>query len=203
MQELTREKFLSKEELQKLRDCLLSQMLLAKRKGNIRGVKPYYIFEFMINTGVRVSELCNLKHRDLDLSSRTPHIKVIAGKGNKDRRIYIPSEFRKTAYEYLEWKKNINEPFGEDDYVFYSELKRKYSPRTIQLLFKYYKSLLKINSKCTPHSLRHSFAVYLYERNKDLRMLMRQMGHASVQTTTIYADLTPENICKQMDGLWS
>lgn len=203
MQELSREKFLSKEELQKLRDCLLSQMLLAKRKGNVRGVKPFYIFEFMINTGIRVSELCNLKHSDLNFSSRTPYIRIISGKGNKDRIIYIPSEFRKIAYEYLEWKKNVNEPSGEDEYVFISEFKKHYSPRTIQLLFQYYKKLLGITSKGSPHSLRHSFAVYLYQKTKDLRLVQKQLGHSNVQTTTIYADVSPENSSEQMQGLWA
>jgi site-specific recombinase XerD len=200
---LTREKFLSQEEVQKLKDTLLSQMLLAKNKGNVRGVKRYYIFEFMINTGVRVSELCKLKHRDINLTSKTPYIQVVSGKGNKDRIIYVSRKFRKTAQEYLNWKKVIAEPTDGDSPVFISEWKKAYTPRTIQQIMRYYKNSLGIISRCTPHSLRHSFAVYLYETTKDLRLVQKQLGHSNVQTTTIYTDICPERASEQMNSLWS
>jgi site-specific recombinase XerD len=201
MKELTREKFLAKEELQKLKDCLLSQMLLAKSKGNIRGVKRYYIFEFMINTGVRVSELCKLKHQDINLISRTPYVKVVSGKGNKNRIIYVSQRFKKTASEYFGWKQTINESVDDGSPVFISELKKPYMPRTIQQIMQHYRNSLGIESKCTPHSLRHSFAVYLYEATKDLRLVQKQLGHSNVQTTTIYADVSPENASEQMERL--
>jgi site-specific recombinase XerD len=202
MKELTREKFLAKEELQKLSDHLQSQMLLAKSKGNVRGVKRYYIFEFMLNTGVRVSELCQLKHQDINLISRTPYVKVISGKGNKGRIIYVSQRFKKIALEYFNWKQTINEPTDNDNPVFITESKKPYAPRTVQGFIKHYRTILGIESKCTPHSLRHSFAVYLYAATKDLRLVQKQLGHSNVQTTTIYADVSPENASEQMEKMW-
>ena len=65
------------------------------------------------------------------------------------------------------------------------------------------KDVLKLNCKCTPHSLRHSFALYLYEKTKDLRLVQKQLGHSNIGTTTIYADVTPERASEQVEGMWT
>ena len=202
MSGLDKKKYLSKEEINKVKLYLTDRMMLAKMKGNIRGVKPYYILMFILYTGLRVSEACKIRFKDLNLTSRTPYVNVINGKGGKDRIVYVPSELKRMMAEYREWKGNISEPIGDEDFVFVSESRKPYSPRTIQFMMQDIKNVLKLNCKCTPHSLRHSFAVYLYEKTKDLRLVQKQLGHSNVQTSTIYADVTPERASEQVQSLW-
>ena len=202
MSELTREKFLSREEVKIIKDCLKSQMLLAKSKGNIRGVKRYYIIELMLNSGLRVSETCTLRFENIFLNTRNPYIQVINGKGGKNRIVYVSSEVKKLVEEYKEWKILIDEPVANDAYVFTNEQRHPYAPRSVQIIMRDLKTALCIHSKCVPHSLRHSYATYLYENTKDLRLVQKQLGHSKIETTTIYSDVTPESASRQVEGLW-
>ena len=202
MSGLNKEKYLSKEEIGKMKSFLEDRMMLAKAKGHTRGIRPYYVLMFILYTGLRVSEACKIMFKDLNLTSRTPYINVINGKGGKDRIVYVPSEIKKLVNEFKQWKETIGEPTADEDYLFITEGRRPYTPRLIQFIMQEVKDVLKLNCKCTPHSLRHSFALYLYEKTKDLRLVQKQLGHSNIQTTTIYADVTPENASNQVQGIW-
>lgn len=202
MSSLEKEKYLSREEICKMKSFLYDRMMLSKMKGKIRGVKPYYVIMFILYAGLRVSEACKIKFKDLNLTSRTPYIQVINGKGGKDRIVYVPSELRRLVAEFKQWKENINERVDGDDYVFVTECNNPFLPRSIQFMMGEVKDVLRFDCKCTPHSLRHSFALYLYEKTKDLRLVQKQLGHSNVATTTIYADVTPERASEQVENMW-
>ena len=202
MSGLEKEKYLSKEEIGKMKSFLEDRMMLAKAKGHTRGVRPYYILMFILYTGLRVSEACKIKFKELNLTSRTPYINVINGKGGKDRIVYVPSELKKLVNEFKQWKELVGEPIGDDNFLFISEGGRPYRSRSIQFMMQEVRDVLKFGCKCSPHSLRHSFALYLYEKTKDLRLVQKQLGHVNVATTTIYADITPERASEQVEDMW-
>ena len=204
MSDLNKEKYLSREEINKMKSFLYDRMMLSKMKGRIRGgIKPYYIIMFILYSGLRVSEVCKIKYKDLNLTSRTPSIQVINGKGGKDRIVYVPSELKRLTAEYIQWKANVNETSGDDEYVFITECNNPFSPRSVQFMMEEVRDALKFKCKCSPHSLRHSFALYLYEKTKDLRLVQKQLGHTNIQTTTIYADVTPERISAEVEDMWA
>ncbi|MCX5751374.1 MAG: tyrosine-type recombinase/integrase [Candidatus Saganbacteria bacterium] len=203
MSGLEKEKYLSREEINKMKSFLYDRMMLSKLKGKIRGVKPYYIIMFILYAGLRVSEACKIKFRNLNLTSRTPYVQVIDGKGGKDRIVYVPSELKRLVAEFKQWKENVDEPIGDDDYVFVTECRNPFLPRSVQFMMQEVKDVLRLDCKCSPHSLRHSFALYLYEKTKDLRLVQKQLGHSNVQTTTIYSDVTPERSSAEVEDMWT
>ena len=72
-----------------------------------------------------------------------------------------------------------------------------------QIVKKYLKAIGLYEPGKAAHALRHSYAVALYRRKRDLRAVQKQLGHASIQTTQIYADVTREDIQEQIKGIWS
>lgn len=203
MSSLSEEKYLNREEIQRLKEYLESKMLIDKAKGRCRWIKKYYVIIFLINTGLRISELCQIKHIDINVNSRTPFVQVQNGKGGKSRKVYVPRELKKYYEEYCQWKFNLGESIEPEAFVFNSDRKKNFSSRTVQTWMQELRAQLRLPSEASPHSLRHSFAVYLYEKEKDLRLVQRQLGHANINTTTIYADVTAESASRQMDELWS
>lgn len=131
--------------------------------------------------GLRVSEIINLKIKDLDLTELTIHIKD--AKGNKDRITVLPEKLVENIFDRMA-NRNL------DDYVFASERGGKLNERTAQIVFE--KALRKagIKKDATFHSLRHSFATHLLENGVDVRYVQELLGHANIRTTQIYTKVT-------------
>jgi integrase/recombinase XerD len=125
------------------------------------------------------------------------------GKGGKNRKVYVPRELKKHYEDYCEWKTNAGESIDSQESIFLSDRRKALATRTVQTWMQELRPCLQLPAKASPHSLRHSFAVYLYEKEKDLRLVQRQLGHANINTTTIYADVTAESASRQVEDLWS
>ncbi|OYT28974.1 MAG: hypothetical protein B6U95_03065 [Thermofilum sp. ex4484_82] len=128
----------------------------------------------LYSTGVRVSELCNLKWDDIDLNSGEVRVR---GKGNKERIVLMDAETLNLLKKYRE-KNNSSEK------VF------PVSPRTVQRIIKKLAEKAGIRKKCTPHTLRHSLATHLLERGVDIRIIQELLGHSSLSTTQIYTHVS-------------
>jgi len=133
------------------------------------------------SSGLRVSEIINLKVKDIDLAEMIIHLK--GAKGNKDR-ITIFSERLVINIENLISNKNLN------DYVFSSERGGKLTERTAQKIFKNALRKCQIKKEATFHSLRHSFATHLLENGVDVRYVQELLGHQNIRTTQIYTQVT-------------
>lgn len=138
--------------------------------------------------GLRVSEIINLKVRDINLAELTIHIK--GAKGNKDRITILPKKLVKNI-EKLISNKNF------DGYVFASERgaclptrQGKLTERTAQKVFENALKKARIKKEATFHSLRHSFATHLLENGVDVRYVQELLGHANIRTTQIYTKVT-------------
>jgi len=177
---------LTKEEVKKLFDS-------AKAK------KSKLILQGLYSTGMRVSELVNLKIKDIDFQNSKGIVK--AGKGNKDRNIFFSKDLLEKFKKYLEKKEKKG---IKSEYLFSSKNGEPLTPRNIQKIVKKAAFLAGIQKKVTPHTLRHSFATHLLEQGVDIRKIQILLGHAHIDTTQIYTHISTkelENIKNPLDGL--
>ncbi|WP_321421906.1 tyrosine-type recombinase/integrase [uncultured Methanobacterium sp.] len=144
----------------------------------------------MYSSGLRVSELVNLKVKDLDLDERTIHIR---GKGEKDRIVLFDYVTRDLIRVYL---KDID---GNNEYLFVNRQGNCLTTRYIQKMIKRYAQLSGIKKKVTPHILRHSFATHLLKNGMDIRVIQRLLGHSNLTTTQIYTSVDMETLKSDYD----
>lgn len=143
----------------------------------------------MYSAGLRISELLNLRVRDLNLEKLTIYIRQ--GKGNKDRI----SIFSATLLEDLQFL-SVNRE-GRD-FLFYSNQnpKKHLHPRSLQKVFSLALEKSGVGKIATCHTLRHSFATHLLEQGVDIRYIQKLLGHRNILTTTIYTMVSDPAILK-------
>lgn len=149
------------------------------------------ILEMLYATGMRVSEICNIKWVDIDESQRI--IKVL-GKGNKIR--FCPYG-EKASQALTIWKEKFSLNTNLNDFVLHTYLGSKMYPRYIQRALKKYLNISNLPSNITPHKLRHSFATHLVNNDVNLRALQEMLGHANLSTTQIYTHLSTAELQKE------
>ncbi|HPO50285.1 MAG TPA: tyrosine-type recombinase/integrase [Spirochaetota bacterium] len=166
---------LTKNEIQKLLSC-------------IKNPKHKLIISTIYGSGLRVSEVVNIKAGDINAEDLLLRIKN--SKGKKDRITIISEKIINEIKAEISKKK-------KKDYLFMSLYNKKYAIRTVQKIFEnaLIKSDIKKNVTC--HSLRHSFATHLLENGVDIRNIKKLLGHTSIKTTMIYlhmVDIEKSNI---------
>jgi len=143
--------------------------------------KHKLILSITYGSGLRVSEVVNLKVKDVDINNLTLHIKK--AKGKKDRITVIPEKIKND----LEMMINSRD---SNEYVFTSERGGKLTTRTAQKIFTNAMKKAKIKKEATFHSLRHSFATHLLENRVDIRYVQELLGHQNIRTTQRYTQVT-------------
>jgi integrase/recombinase XerD len=128
---------------------------------------------------------------------------VREGKGSVSGHVEIPDSLKKHLKQFLRWKEIRGEFSGNDDYLFVGQRGPWSSQAIQQVVKKYLKALGLYESGKSAHALRHSYAVQLYAKEKDLRAVQKQLRHVSIQSTLIYADVSKDEIRNQIKGLWS
>lgn len=149
-------------------------------------VKSRLIVSLLYSTGLRVSELVNLKVGDLNLEDKTGWVRK--GKGSKDRLFVMSENLAEELKEYLETR-------GKDNEYVFSKLK-PLTTRNIQKIIKGARERAGISKKTTPHTLRHSFATHLLEQGIDIRVIQAMLGHSSLSTTQVYTHISSEQLKK-------
>lgn len=156
-------------------------------------VKP--LTTMMLETGVRVSEICNMDVDDVDLDDLSALI--LGGKGEKDRTVLFTDL---TAEGIQEWmaerrmraEKQVKE---ERQALFLTKNGHRITPRWVQKLMDRIADRAEIKrSRLTPHTLRHTFASGLLERGADLVTIQRLLGHASIATTRVYLEISDQTL---------
>jgi site-specific recombinase XerD len=198
---LDRQKFLSEVEVKKLRRVVEDKALADLQKGRTTWPRFWMVIDLAIGAGLRVSEIANLRVDNLYLNSREPRIRV-TGKGNRTRDVFISRELMKHLSEYLKWKRSLDEPTEEYDPLLMSSHGKTYSTRTLQYAFKVSLKEAGLPKYYSIHACRHSYGTYLYQKTKDLRLVQKQLGHSSITTTTVYADVTVEETLDAVNGLY-
>jgi integrase/recombinase XerC len=184
--------FVEKEKMEKLLDS--NELNFG---DDYTGIRNLMIIEILYATGMRVSELVNLKVTDVDLYNST--IKVL-GKRNKERIIPFAKKLRVTIDKYNKIKEETF--FGEDtaDQFFLTSGGKKIYQKLAYRVVNYYLSIITTLDKKSPHVLRHTFATHMLNNGADLNAIKELLGHANLSATQVYTHNTIEklkNIYKQ------
>mgnify|MGYP000086142511 FL=1 len=150
------------------------------------------IIELLYATGIRVSELVNIKISDIDINERT--IKVV-GKGSKERMVIFNNHTKKAIEIYL------NDGYHEfnklsSGYLILNKDGNKLSERYIRNIINKLVTKAGLDIKISPHTFRHTFATDMLEDGSDLMTVKELLGHESLNTTSIYTHVTNEQIRK-------
>lgn len=143
------------------------------------------ILNLLLDTGVRVSELVNIKIEDIDFLERM--IKVL-GKGNKERYVFFTKRTLKIMNEWLEILKRKT----IDNYLFVNYKGEVITSRAVQKIIKQMGE--KVGLEIHPHMLRHTFATDLLNKGADIRMIQELLGHESLNTTQIYTHISNSHV---------
>ena len=150
------------------------------------------IITLLAQTGIRVSELCNLRITDVDLEENV--IGIFSGKGDRDRIVIMPDECKNLVSKYLIERYKMNTNF---DYLLVSQRGTRFDSSTIQRIVREIAREAGITKKVTPHVLRHTFATAVLRNGGDIRFIQQLLGHASIATTQIYTHVD-DNTLKEM-----
>lgn len=153
------------------------------------GARDKMILDLFYGTGMRRSELNNLKETDID--SYNAQIKVL-GKGNKERIIPIQPQLRTALKEYIDLKNQSTTM--PSIYLFVNQEGKLLNPSNIYQIVKKYLSLITTIDKKSPHVLRHTFATHLMNNGADINAVKELLGHASLAATQVYTHNTIDKL---------
>jgi integrase/recombinase XerD len=161
----------------------VERLLSAPNTRTKLGMRDRAMLEFMYATGLRVSEVANIKLGDINFDAG--FLRSV-GKGNKERIVPIGKQAVEWIQRYLHEARDSFARAGSLGEVFLSTRGKPLSRKTIWVLIKKYARRAGITKSITPHTLRHSFASHLLENGGDLRVIQEMLGHADISTTQIY-----------------
>ncbi len=150
-------------------------------------IKHRTILLLIYSAGLRLGELLNLKLGDIDSESMKIHIRK--SKGKKDRYIMLSKNVLKLLKEYYK-------SYKPKEYIIEGLYGGKYSPTSVQNIFKTARKKAGINKSATVHTLRHSFATHLLEEGTDIRYIQELLGHKKLETTQIYTHVSSYSLNK-------
>lgn len=142
------------------------------------------IISLLLSTGIRISELCNIHLKDINLSNKTLHI---IGKGKKERILFLGDQ---TTFNLLETYINKNGK-ESNDFLFPGKHSPKpLSEQSVRLILKRIVEQNSLSKTITPHMFRHSFATMLLDNDVDIRYIQQILGHSSISVTQIYTHVS-------------
>lgn len=148
-------------------------------------VRNAAVIELLFSTGIRVSELCNIKRKEINLEDGEL---LIFGKGAKERMLQIGNE---NVLKILKSYATLYEDDLKDsEYFFLNKNKERLSEQSVRILLKTLETEIGLDQHITPHMLRHTFATQLLEEDVDIRYIQRILGHSSISTTQIYTHVS-------------
>ena len=156
-------------------------------------IRDISVVELLFATGLRISELCNLKTERIDLEQG---ILCIKGKGAKERYLQVGNQ---TVLQQLnEYANTWKTELVKSDYFFHNRYGQRYSEQSARRMIQKYVTQAQIDMHITPHMFRHAFATLLLEEDVDIRYIQKMLGHSSIVTTQIYTEVASK---KQMEIL--
>lgn len=169
---------LSVEEIERI----LAVIDLSKPEGQ----RNRAIVETLYGSGLRVSELVNLKLSDIDFDQ---HFMRVEGKGSKQRLVPLSEPAEKAIKLWLYDRNLLEIKRGQEDFVFLNRRGHKLTREMIFIITKQLAAEASIQKTISPHTFRHSFATHLLEGGANLRAIQEMLGHESIITTEIYTHM--------------
>jgi integrase/recombinase XerC len=164
---------------------------VVERTGKIRDIA---IIKLLLNTGLRVSELCSLRWSEVVINERKGVLKVLQGKGGKRREVPLNYDARQVLLD-LGYKQNA----GKKDWIFIGQ-RGKLTPRGVQTIFRKYADPVKLK-KLSPHSLRHTFCKNLLNAGVTLEKIALLAGHESLDTTRLYLEPSLKDLTTAVEAI--
>lgn len=177
----------------------------ANQNHSKTAVRDCFVIELALSTGLRVSEVANLKCGDIFLSEKMSSLIVRNSKFGKSRVVKFNGKLAKAIKQYLPWKESVGEPIADDTpLVMSSNTGNHITPRALQKAFRRCAKRADLPDRYSFHSMRHTYACQLYKASGyNLRLVQKQLGHASIKTTQIYADVMNPDLEKALGKLYS
>jgi integrase/recombinase XerD len=173
----------------------INKLLEAPNLSTAIGLRDRAMLEILYSTGLRVSELLNLRITDVDM--RIGCVRCI-GKGDKERLVPIGRKAIEAIQQYLAHGRpkfaRPSAPPPHSQVLLLTSIGRRLSRVGIWKIMHDYGVRLGLRGRLTPHKLRHSFATHLLERGADLRSVQLMLGHADISTTQIYTHVVEERL---------
>lgn len=190
---ITRDKFMSSDEAKKLMKVCRERAELDLLKGRSTWVTRYMLVHLALSSGLRVSEIAALKIEDLFLNGKENFLIVRNGKGDKKRDVYLDSEISKHLKDYIDLKqKTWREPVKKDSPFLAGRGGKHFTTTALEISFKKAISETGLPEHYSIHSARHTYATIVLAKTNNLRFVQKQLGHASLNMTALYADVLPE-----------
>jgi integrase/recombinase XerD len=169
----------------------IEAIIQAARGRRWQAIRDRAILELFYASGMRVSELVNLKIDSINL--QLGYVRCI-GKGQKERIIPIGRRAQEAVDKYVQEVRGRLAKEALNTTLFLSRLGKKISRQSIWKIIKRYAKEANIKKEIKPHTLRHSFATHLLEHGADLRSVQEMLGHADISTTQIYTHVDKERL---------
>lgn len=199
---VTPDKFLGGDAVATLRSAMERQRVEGDANGDIRAVRNAAIVETLLGTGFRVSELCALKVGDLFLCPSNPQILVRRGKGGKRRLVPISTGLSIYLAKYIEWSRDAG-LITNDDRALFGGRDGHITRSAVHRIWKDALETAGLPIRWGVHATRHSYAVEVYRKTRDLRLTQRLLGHSSPVVTTVYANLLDDDVRRGVEAVWS
>lgn len=171
----------------------VGRLLLAPPANTVAGLRDRAILETMYSAGLRVSELVGLRDGDID---RDDQVLRVRGKGRKERISPLGSFALRAIDRYA--KDRVRDPktdaLGREAPVFVNRFGRGLTTRSVGRMLEKYIAAAELDSRTSPHTLRHSFATHLLDRGADIRSVQELLGHKNLATTQIYTHVSAANL---------
>ena len=166
------------------------KLLDAPKPDSLIGLRDKAMLELLYASGVRISELVNIKFSDLDLERNI--IKVF-GKGSKERLVPFGEDAAQCISAYIDERKK-NKDIASIKYIFLNNRGSKISRHAFWHRLKEYCLEIGLKRDISPHTLRHAFATHLLNRGADLRSVQVLLGHSDLSTTQIYTHIAKQRL---------
>jgi len=167
-----------------------ARLVLQPDERDLHGLRDRAMLEVLYATGMRVSELVQLRPNDVNLDAG--HV-ILRGKGGKERVVPLGRAAAALTRRYLEEARpQLQKKPAEA--LFLTQLGQQFTRQGIWKMLRQYARKAGLEAKISPHILRHSFATHLLERGADLRSVQLMLGHSQITTTQIYTHVSRERL---------
>ena len=158
-------------------------------KETILGLRDALILEMLYSTGIRVSELINIKLKDINFSDKKI---LILGKGSKERYVLYGNTLKQILDLYL---KNSRQKLNKNsEYLILNKNGNKITDRGVRLIISNILKKGELDYHVSPHTLRHTFATHMLDNGADLKSVQELLGHSNLSTTQVYTHITNERL---------
>ena len=172
------------------------------RRRFISALKLWFATETALNCGLRISEIVKLRLGDVHLGEEGGWLFIKNGKGGKERVVYFGRRYSETVRRYIRLLETAGCGLTSDEPLLSGRNGAPISTRALQRSFA---SALKVAGirKVSFHALRHTYATALYHASgNNIRLVQKQLGHSSIVTTQVYADVCTDEHTKTFDSLY-